>query len=112
MNLGLQIRLLREKHKDRQNELAQKLGVSASYLSMVEQGKRNITPNIINKVISLYPNMSQEEKEELQLQTVQLSDFSPEEIKLFMKIHNMYVHNPDVLKTLYEEAVKHGRQNH
>lgn len=112
MNLGLQIRLLREKHKESQSELAQKLGVSVSYLSMIEHGKRNATPDIINKIISLYPNMSKKEKRELQLKAVQLSDFSPEEIRLFAKIHDVYINNQNILKTLYKEAIKHGHQNH
>lgn len=112
MDLGVQIRLLREKYKENQGELAQKLGVSVSYLSMIEHGKRNATPDIINKIISLYPNMSKKEKRELQLKAVQLSDFSPEEIRLFMKIHDTYINDQSVLKTLYKEAIKYGRQNH
>lgn len=47
-------------------DMAEKLNVSAAYLSAVEMGKRNIPEQWINKISDLY-NLSEEEKKDLSI---------------------------------------------
>ena len=45
-------------------DMAEKLNVSAAYLSAVEMGKRNIPEQWVNKISDLY-NLSEDEKKDL-----------------------------------------------
>lgn len=57
-------RVLRIKHSEVLRDMAEKLGVSSSYLSAVETGKREIPSKWRNELIRLY-KLTKEESEEL-----------------------------------------------
>lgn len=52
---GPQLRSLREGQELRQSELAEKLGVSAPYLSQLENDQRPLTPALIDRLAALFP---------------------------------------------------------
>lgn len=47
--------MLRRRHGLRQNDLAEKLGVSASYLNLIEHDQRPLTAPLLLKLAELYP---------------------------------------------------------
>ena len=55
------------------DEMAQKLNMSASYLSTIENGKRNIPPDMEDLLIRAY-NLSDKDKEKLRKAMVDSSD--------------------------------------
>lgn len=50
LNIGKKIRLLRKKKGFKQNELAEKVGISRPYLSGIEGDKRNPTYTIVREI--------------------------------------------------------------
>lgn len=50
LNIGKKIRLLREKKGLKQDELADKVGISRPYLSGIEGDKRNPTYTIVREI--------------------------------------------------------------
>jgi predicted transcriptional regulator/DNA-binding XRE family transcriptional regulator len=52
---GAQLRILRERRKVAQAELAAQLGISPSYLSQLEHDDRPLTARLIERVASLFP---------------------------------------------------------
>jgi predicted transcriptional regulator/transcriptional regulator with XRE-family HTH domain len=52
---GSKIRLLRRRHGLRQVDLAEKLGVSGSYLNLIEHDQRPLTAALLLKLAELYP---------------------------------------------------------
>lgn len=61
---GKVLRKLRIDHGEILKTMAQKLGITSSYLSAIECGKRNIPANLINELTSIY-NLSEYEQQEL-----------------------------------------------
>ena len=53
-DLGIAIRLIREKSGKTQHELAEDLGVTINYLSLVENGKRGMSIPNINKLADIF----------------------------------------------------------
>lgn len=52
MRIGNQIKLLRERMLLSQKELAKKLGISQSYLSGIESGKKLVNANVVLKLLT------------------------------------------------------------
>src|SRR6187431_1240297 len=52
---GPKIRALRRRHGLRQVDLAQSLGISASYLNLIEHDQRALTAPLLLKLAALYP---------------------------------------------------------
>lgn len=52
--IGERIKTLRETHNQSQSELAKILGVSRSTISMVELGKRDLDPDVLEAVADYY----------------------------------------------------------
>ena len=52
---GPKVRALRRRHGLRQVDLAQKLGISASYLNLIEHDQRALTAPILLRLAELYP---------------------------------------------------------
>jgi predicted transcriptional regulator/DNA-binding XRE family transcriptional regulator len=52
---GPKVRALRRRHGLRQVDLAEKLGISASYLNLIEHDQRALTAPLLLKLASLYP---------------------------------------------------------
>ena len=52
---GSKIRMLRRRHGLRQVDLAEKLGVSGSYLNLIEHDQRPLTAALLLKLAELYP---------------------------------------------------------
>src|SRR5215471_4358353 len=52
---GPKVRLLRRRHGLRQVDLAERLGVSASYLNLIEHDQRPLTAALVLKLAELYP---------------------------------------------------------
>src|SRR5262252_3161065 len=52
---GAKIRMLRRRHGLRQVDLAEKLGVSGSYLNLIEHDQRPLTAALLLKLAELYP---------------------------------------------------------
>ena len=62
--LGKILRIIRINTGDSMRSMADKLDVSVSYLSAIENGKRNVPVNFEEKVVSKY-NLSDKDKENL-----------------------------------------------
>lgn|SRR5574344_1653279 len=86
---GKELRKLRIDKDQNINSMAKKLGISISYLSSIEAGKRRIPNDMVNKIIDMY-HLSKE-KSEILLQAeaessefldINLADVSPEQRKL------------------------------
>ena len=58
------MRVLRVKHHEIMGDIADMLGVSLPFLSAVENGKRNVPADWVDKIVSHY-NLSPEETQEL-----------------------------------------------
>ena len=58
------MRVLRIKHHEIMGDIADMLGVSLPFLSAVENGKRNVPADWVDKIVSNY-NLSPEETQEL-----------------------------------------------
>lgn len=58
------MRVLRIKHHEIMGDIADVLGVSLPFLSAVENGKRNVPADWVDKIVSHY-NLSPEETQEL-----------------------------------------------
>ena len=58
------MRVLRIKHHEIMGDIADMLGVSLPFLSAVENGKRNVPADWVDKIVSHY-NLSPEETQEL-----------------------------------------------
>jgi len=52
---GPKVRALRRRHGLRQVDLAQKLGISASYLNLIEHDQRALTAPLLLRLAELYP---------------------------------------------------------
>lgn len=63
-NLGKKLRKIRIENDEVTYDMAQKIGISVSYLSAIENGKRNIPKNFIEKLFKVY-NLKEEEKTEI-----------------------------------------------
>jgi transcriptional regulator with XRE-family HTH domain len=61
---GKLLRIIRINSGDSAKEMASKLNMSPSYLSTIENGKRNIPPDMESLLISAY-NLSEKDKEKL-----------------------------------------------
>ena len=61
---GKVLRIIRINSGDSAKDMAEKLNISASYLSAIENGKRNIPVELENEIINVY-NLSAKEKEKL-----------------------------------------------
>ena len=62
--LGKFLRILRINTGETAQQMSAKLGISASYLSTIENGKRNVPPDLEETVIAKY-NLTDKEKEKL-----------------------------------------------
>ena len=67
---GKELRKIRVDYEDSINDMAKKLGISMSYLSAIEAGKRNIPSDMVSKIISSY-KLSKERSEILKQSEVE-----------------------------------------
>ena len=70
---GKLLRIIRINSGDSAKDMAQKLNMSPSYLSTIENGKRNIPPDMEELLIKAY-NLSGKDKEKLRKAMVDSSD--------------------------------------
>ena len=70
---GKLLRIIRVNSGDSAKEMAQKLNISPSYLSTIENGKRNIPPDMEQLIIQAY-NLSDKDKAKLRKAMVNSSD--------------------------------------
>jgi len=70
---GKLLRIIRVNSGDSAKEMAQKLNMSPSYLSTIENGKRNIPPDMEQLLISAY-KLSERDKEKLRKAMVASSE--------------------------------------
>lgn len=61
---GELLRIIHIKHHEVMGDMAEILGTSTPFLSAVENGKKNVPQNMVNKIVKHY-NLSKEEEEEL-----------------------------------------------
>jgi len=74
---GPKIRALRRRHGLRQVDLAQRLGISASYLNLIEHDQRALTAPLLLKLAELYP--------------LDLKSFAPEgHARLIADLHEVF----------------------
>lgn len=81
---GKTLRKLRIDRGEILKTMAEKLGMTASYLSAIECGKRNIPNNLIQKLISIY-GLSEKEQQEL----LDARDKSIRSIEIDLSTNNM-----------------------
>lgn len=74
------MRVLRIKHHEIMGDIADMLGVSLPFLSAVENGKRNVPADWVDKIVSHY-NLSPEDTQEL----LEAIEQSKTQIKLDLK---------------------------
>lgn len=65
-DFGKFLRKIRIEYGEILKDMAEKLNVSAAYLSAVEMGKRNIPEQWVNKISELY-NLTEKEKTDLRI---------------------------------------------
>jgi transcriptional regulator with XRE-family HTH domain len=53
MNIGATIKLFRKEHEFSQKTLAYQLGITQTYLSLLETNKKNASPKLIKKICKL-----------------------------------------------------------
>lgn len=53
-DFGVELRKLRLEHRERQQDMAQRLGVTSALLSAIEAGNRNVTEQMLNRIILTY----------------------------------------------------------
>lgn len=53
-DFGVELRKLRLDHRERQLDMAQRLGVTSALLSAIEAGNRNVTEGMLERIISVY----------------------------------------------------------
>lgn len=70
---GKLLRIIRVNSGDSAKEMAQKLNMSPSYLSTIENGKRNIPPDMEQLLIGAY-KLSEKDKEKLRKAMVSSSE--------------------------------------
>ena len=70
---GKLLRIIRINSGDSAREMAAKLNMSPSYLSTIENGKRNIPPDMESLLISAY-NLSEDDKKKLREAMVESSE--------------------------------------
>ena len=58
--LGKELRDYRIEHGYLQKEIAETLGISASLLSRIERGKREVTVEEERKILELFPELAKE----------------------------------------------------
>ena len=58
--LGKELRDYRKEHGYLQKEIAETLGISASLLSRIERGKREVTVEEERKILELFPELAKE----------------------------------------------------
>ena len=63
--VGIFLRVLRARHNESQRQMAERLKVSKSYMSLIETGGRHMHPKVVGKVISSY-NLQGEELHEFE----------------------------------------------
>jgi transcriptional regulator with XRE-family HTH domain len=63
-DFGKILRIIRINRGESAKEMAEKLNISTSYLSAIENGKRNIPKETVNLILTLY-NLSDKESENL-----------------------------------------------
>lgn len=76
-DFGKKMRVIRINCGEVMYDMAQKLGVTSSYLSAVEHGKRKIPHDWVEKIGVLY-NLSDEQKKELK----EIAELSADSVKL------------------------------
>ena len=76
-DFGKKMRVIRINCGEVMYDMAQKLGVTSSYLSAVENGKRKIPHDWVEKIGVLY-NLSDEQKKELK----EIAELSADSVKL------------------------------
>lgn len=54
MKIGQAINILRRKRRDTQKEYAQRIGITQTYLSLIESGKRIPNMSVIQKIADLH----------------------------------------------------------
>ena len=88
-HLGKTLRIIRINSGDNMRDMADKLGLSVSYLSAIENAKRNIPVGFEEKILDAY-HLSEEEKkslhEDIELSTdqvkVKMSDLDERQKKI------------------------------
>ena len=109
-------RVLRIKHDEVLRDMAKKLGVSSSYLSAVENGKRSTPQSWRNELIRLY-NLTNDESEELdnamcqsiQKITFDLNRYSSSDRDTLVLLAHSYDNMDEKIKT-YLNALLKGRE--
>ena len=91
MNIGLNIKKFRKKLGLQANKLAEQLGISPSYLNLIESGKRNIDGDLLIKICN-----------ELRIELADLS--SEKEINLNKSI-NKSIDNFNNIKEKHKEKL-------
>ena len=70
MNRKILLNNIRTYKKDSLRDMAKRVELSPTYLSMVELYKKDLTPSLLNKILVAYPEMSKELINELKVETV------------------------------------------
>lgn len=79
------MRVLRVKHHEVMGDIAEMLGVKLPFLSAVENGKRNVPAEWVDKIVAHY-NLSPDEKQEL----LEAIEQSRTQMKIDLKSSDFY----------------------
>lgn len=99
-SFGKFLKKLRIDHNELQKDMAEKIGITGSYLSLIELGKRNIPKDAVSKIIKHY-NLTDNQKLELK-KLYLLHNLSKRELKILQAVVNvLYLEdNSDYIRVL------------
>lgn len=111
---------LRNKNGESLRDMATKLGVTASYLSAVEHGKKRVTEKLAEDICRIY-NLSQEQREEFKAHiikssdTLNLSNLTDVQRQLiylvYLKLDYLSSEDIDIIKKILEGTLSESSEN-
>lgn len=111
---------LRNKNGESLRDMATKLGVTASYLSAVEHGKKRVTEKLAEDICRIY-SLSQEQREEFKASIIKssdtlnlnnLADIQRQLIYLFyLKLDYLSNEDIDIIKKILDGTLSKSSEN-
>lgn len=111
---------LREKNSESLRDMATKLGVTASYLSAVEHGKKRVTEKLAEDICRIY-NFSREQEEEFKASIVKSSDtLSLNNLTdtqrqlmclIYLRLDYLSIEDIDIIKKILERPLSESSEN-
>lgn len=89
--IGLRIKKMREDAELRQNQIAAYLDVDQSYLSKIESGERNISVDLLEKLLEFYG---------CSMETFMNEDFAHNSVRIALRAKDVTVEDMNIIATI------------